>query len=53
MVGNLMSSLSIFSPIESLNSLIGAAGIKAKMIAEDVGLVNQYGTEAKKLSHED
>ncbi len=40
MVDYLTKDLSIWDPVESINSLIGAAGIKIKMLGEDYGLID-------------
>lgn len=41
MVQKLWKESSIWKPLESLNNLIGAVGIKAKTVLEDVGIVDQ------------
>ena len=40
MVSTLLKKSSILHPIESINNLIGAAGIKAKQILGDIGLAD-------------
>lgn len=41
MVSSLVGKSSIWSPIESINNLVGAAGIKAKTIGEDLGVFSK------------
>lgn len=44
-VSDFFSLNTLKDPLEGVSSLIGSAGIKLKIIGEDLGLVDTYGSE--------